>query len=101
MVSGGRTLLSKHVKTQYHFFKNWLTTLSLDTHQNLRYQSNNEIIVRDPNKEQYKQSVFSIKMNLSNRVLNLELFSKGDQDQLKRKLTHPKFPKHGNLDLFI
>ena len=55
----------------------------------------------DANKKQYKQSVFSIKMNPSNRVLNLELFSKGDRDQLKRKLTHLKFPKHGNLDLFI
>ena len=44
---------------------------------------------------------FHKKMNLSNRVLNLELFSKRDRDQLKRKLTHLKFPKHGNLDLFI
>ena len=34
MVSGGRTLLSKHVKhnTNTYFFKNWLTTLSPDTH---------------------------------------------------------------------
>ena len=51
--------------------------------------------------KQYKQSVLSIKMNPSNRVSNLELFSKWHRDQLKRKLTHLKFPKHGNLDLFI
>ena len=87
MVSGGSTLLSKHVRTLYLLFQKLAyDTFTWYSHQNRRCQSNNEIIVRDANKKQYKQSIFSIKMNPSNRVLNLELFSKGDRDQLKRKL---------------
>ena len=39
-------------------------------------------------------------MNPSNGILILKLFSKGDRDLLKMKLTNLKFPEHGNLDLF-
>ena len=75
MVSGGSTLLSKHVRTLYLLFQKLAyDTFAWYSHQNRRCQSNNEIIVRDANKKQYKQSVFSIKMNPSNRILNLEFF---------------------------
>ena len=40
-------------------------------------------------------------MNPSNGIWILKLFSKGDRDQLKIKLTKLKFPEHDNLDLSI
>ena len=62
-------------------------TLSPDTHiKTLGANQTHEIIVRDANKKQYRQSVFSIEMNPSNRVLNLELFSNRGSGSIKTKI---------------